>query len=433
MRLLSRIILGAIFSICCAQAAFAVTTYTQCSRSPLPQPFDPAVANSWGALENTGRVLIDAQVGGTNVVLTVANGAPDQTRNTHFTFTGVLTGNIDVLFPLGGCQVMSVTNNTTGAFTLSVGVNNGSAAPDGAVTAVPQGGTLPLFSDGTNVFGYINRIGLGAAASGANSDITSLSGLTTPLSVPQGGTGVAGLAAGYPLLGNGSGGISGAVPTSSPYPLVSNGVTPANPSFPALPSAGLAATTVTAGSYNAANITVNAEGQITAAASGPVQLLSSGNLLTGSTTGLALSLGSYTAYKQFKLFINGLTDGSNATCNLVLSVNGGSSYLTSYTYASTSANTGATTTAAGGVTAGTIPFGTVNTTASTSTEMTFSGINLAVIPTVYFNTTEPGNLAGNISTTGSGYPGSSTTINAFAVSVSTGTVTGGTYSLYGYQ
>jgi hypothetical protein len=40
-----------------------------------------------------------------------------------------------------------------------------------------------------------SRTNLGAAASGANSDITSLSGLTTPLSIAQGGTGAAALTA----------------------------------------------------------------------------------------------------------------------------------------------------------------------------------------------------------------------------------------------
>lgn len=43
----------------------------------------------------------------------------------------------------------------------------------------------------------------GSAASGANSDITSLSGLTTPLSVPQGGTGIA-TATAYAVLCGGT-------------------------------------------------------------------------------------------------------------------------------------------------------------------------------------------------------------------------------------
>lgn len=56
-------------------------------------------------------------------------------------------------------------------------------------------------ADNTGILGNI-----GAAASGANGDITSLSGLTTALSVPQGGTGAATLTG--VLKGNGTGAVS---------------------------------------------------------------------------------------------------------------------------------------------------------------------------------------------------------------------------------
>jgi hypothetical protein len=46
------------------------------------------------------------------------------------------------------------------------------------------------------------------AASGANSDITSLAGLTTPLSVAQGGSGAATLTDHGPLIGSGTGAIT---------------------------------------------------------------------------------------------------------------------------------------------------------------------------------------------------------------------------------
>lgn len=53
-----------------------------------------------------------------------------------------------------------------------------------------SGDTLPVASGGTgSTTAGAARTALSAAASGDNSDITSLSGLTTPLSVPQGGTG----------------------------------------------------------------------------------------------------------------------------------------------------------------------------------------------------------------------------------------------------
>jgi Chaperone of endosialidase/LVIVD repeat len=52
------------------------------------------------------------------------------------------------------------------------------------------------------------RSNLAAAASGANSDITSLSGLTTALSIPQGGTGWTTINSNTVLLGNGTGALS---------------------------------------------------------------------------------------------------------------------------------------------------------------------------------------------------------------------------------
>lgn len=125
-------------------------------------PGDPAVRNAWGTNLNTGVIakidnavggVLDLDVtGGANIILTFNNGAVDQSINAHFNFSGTLSGNIDVLWPLGHTVMFSVTNNTTGAFTLSCGVNNGASLPAGAVVAVDQGKTSILGSDGTNVF-----------------------------------------------------------------------------------------------------------------------------------------------------------------------------------------------------------------------------------------------------------------------------------------
>jgi len=69
------------------------------------------------------------------------------------------------------------------------------------------------------------RTNLGAAASGANSDITSLTGLTTPLSVPQGGTGATTLTSNNVILGNGSSAVQFVAPGTSGNVLTSNGTT----------------------------------------------------------------------------------------------------------------------------------------------------------------------------------------------------------------
>lgn len=125
-----------------------------------PTPADPAVINTWPSIMNTGRSLTDDAVAGiltlsvagsSNVVLTSLQGQADQARHAHFVFTGVLTGNIYVLWPAGLDRMLGVTNLTTGAFTLSIAVNDGGGLPVGTSVQVAQTSTILLMSDGTDV------------------------------------------------------------------------------------------------------------------------------------------------------------------------------------------------------------------------------------------------------------------------------------------
>ena len=86
-------------------------------------------------------------------------------------------------------QVMSNFNNLLNCANSNLahnGANSDITSLSGVTTplSVGQGGTSAATASGA-------RTALGAAASGANSDITSLSGVTTPLSVGQGGTSAA--------------------------------------------------------------------------------------------------------------------------------------------------------------------------------------------------------------------------------------------------
>lgn len=114
-----------------------------------------------------------------------------------------------------GGTMTNVTANT-------VSISN-VAVTGGTITgitdlAVADGGTGSGTASGA-------RSNLGAAASGANSDITSLSGLTTALSVAQGGTGAATLTANNVLLGNGTSAVQAVAPSTSGNVLASNGTT----------------------------------------------------------------------------------------------------------------------------------------------------------------------------------------------------------------
>lgn len=85
-------------------------------------------------------------------------------------------------------------------------------------------GLLPLANGGLNANTAAGgRATISAAALGANSDITSLSGLTTPLSVPQGGTGLATLTANAVVTGNGTSAPGSVAPGTVGNVLTSNG------------------------------------------------------------------------------------------------------------------------------------------------------------------------------------------------------------------
>ena len=93
----------------------------------------------------------------------------------------------------------------------------------GSITGITD---LAVVDGGTGASNAASaRTNLGAAALGANSDITSLSGLTTALSVAQGGTGSATLTSNNVLLGNGTSALQAVAPSTSGNVLASNGST----------------------------------------------------------------------------------------------------------------------------------------------------------------------------------------------------------------
>lgn len=81
---------------------------------------------------------------------------------------------------------------------------------------ITQGGTGEITAAGA-------RNSLGAAEAGTNNDITSILGLSTPLSVAQGGTGVNSLISNNLVVGAGTAGVTGIAPGTSGNVLTSNG------------------------------------------------------------------------------------------------------------------------------------------------------------------------------------------------------------------
>lgn len=182
----------ALISAAVVPLAYAATLYSSNVCIPKPTPGDPASQNTWGALLNTGADIIDGitsgngtinVAGAANVVLTFTCGSLDQTDAAHFTLTGVLTGNIYVLWPNGRSRMFGVTNNTTGSFTLSLGANNG-GVPAGAVVTIAQGQTGLFRSDGTNVYSRVTSGGVYTAANSVVGNATAGALLSQDLAIP---------------------------------------------------------------------------------------------------------------------------------------------------------------------------------------------------------------------------------------------------------
>lgn len=108
------------------------------------------------------------------------------------------------------------------------GMADGIASTDAATVGQVPSSALFLLK-ASNLSDVANtttaRGNLSAAKSGANSDITSITGLTTPLTVAQGGIGAATLTANNVLLGNGTSAPQVVAPSTTGNILTSNGTT----------------------------------------------------------------------------------------------------------------------------------------------------------------------------------------------------------------
>lgn len=130
--------------------------------------------NAWGGVLNANVFTIVDQALGTKLSLSVAGGADvtlttAQSQNLYFNFTGILTANINVIYPASAGRLIIVNNGTTGSFTL---------------TAKPSGGTGVVIPQGTKILTQIDGTAGVATNAGnipVNYEITLASATTTDL------------------------------------------------------------------------------------------------------------------------------------------------------------------------------------------------------------------------------------------------------------
>ena len=124
---------------------------------------------------------------------------------TNATLTNAVLITPDLGTPSAGnlihCIGLPLATGVTGNLGLANG-GSGASTADGALTNF--GGTTVGKALFTAVDAAAGRTAIGAAASGVNSDITSLTGLTTALSLTQGGTGQNTLAGARSVIGIGA-------------------------------------------------------------------------------------------------------------------------------------------------------------------------------------------------------------------------------------
>lgn len=223
-------------------------------------------AGTWGDKTNDNLDVIEQAIagfkqvsiaGGAQTTNLLINNSPDiatsDARNAVIKLSGTITGNQIVTVPTGITKTYIVQNGTTGAFTVQFIQAGGT----GTTFSTTDKGIKILFADGTN----INAVDLstlsGTIATAQIADLAITSAKLASFAVTS--ARLASFAVTTSRLATNA--VTGVKITQST-------ITQAKLAADSVGSSQLISTGVTAASYTSANITVDADGRITAASSG---------------------------------------------------------------------------------------------------------------------------------------------------------------------
>tara|TARA_R110002073_G_scaffold14015_6_gene58193 strand:- start:1776 stop:2690 length:915 start_codon:yes stop_codon:yes gene_type:complete len=120
--------------------------------------------STWGVVLNDEVIdLTDYAIAGYTTIslaagdvsLTINDGAADEARSAMLELTGTLTGDRGVYLPTNISKSYIVKNDTSGAYSATVLINGGTGS------AIPQGSSVIVFTDGTTVTPATDTTGLG--------------------------------------------------------------------------------------------------------------------------------------------------------------------------------------------------------------------------------------------------------------------------------